>query len=150
MQASRSRGLKADREAEARHPLPTAAAKPLYSEPHVRVPLGPPPSHLVIKELVKGTGPVAVAGDHIVVHDLGLLYKTGTKFESSWARGEPLSFVLGEGHVIPGWEKGIAGMRLYGRRELIIPPALAYGPQGHPPTIPANETLVFVVDVIND
>ncbi len=149
-EAAANAAIVAKQAAEAsENPPPTAAAKALYTEPKVTVPSGPAPSQLVIKEIIKGTGPVVKAGDHVQVHYVGVLYSSGKKFESSFSRHEPLAFTLGEGRVIPGWEKGFVGMRLYGRRELIIPPSLAYGTQGSEPTIPPNETLVFVVDLVH-
>lgn len=116
------------------------------SKPKVKVPSGPPPKKLEIKDLEEGKGPAAKAGDEVTVHYVGVDYKTGKEFDASWDRGEPFAFKLGEGAVIPGWEKGVAGMKAGGRRELIIPPQLGYGSQGAGP-IPPNETLVFVVDL---
>lgn len=116
--------------------------------PTVHVPKGPPPKKLVVKDLKKGTGATAKAGDEVSVQYVGVLYSTGETFDSSWSRGaEPFSFTLGAHQVIPGWDKGVAGMKVGGRRELIIPPALAYGEEGVYPSIPPNSTLVFVVDL---
>jgi peptidylprolyl isomerase len=84
----------------------------------------------------------------VTVNYVGVLYSTGKEFDASWRRHEPFSFTLGQGQVIPGWDKGVAGMRVGGRRELIIPSNLAYGPSGRPPTIPPNAPLVFVVDLL--
>jgi peptidylprolyl isomerase len=117
--------------------------------PKVNVPKGPPPKKLVIKELRKGNGPTAKAGDEVTVQYVGVLYANGKLFDSSWARGEPFSFKLGAHEVIAGWDKGVAGMKVGGRRELIIPPALAYGEEGVYPSIPPRSTLVFVVDLLN-
>lgn len=86
----------------------------------------------------------------MTVQYVGVNYKTGKQFDASWDRGEPFSFALGAGQVIPGWDQGIPGMKVGGRRELIIPPELAYGATGSPPTIPPNETLIFVVDLLAD
>jgi peptidylprolyl isomerase len=116
--------------------------------PKVNVPKGPPPKKLEIKELRKGNGPTAKAGDEVSVQYVGVLYSTGKLFDSSWARGEPFSFTLGAHEVIAGWDKGVAGMKVGGRRELIIPPALAYGEEGVYPSIPPRSTLVFVVDLL--
>jgi peptidylprolyl isomerase len=117
------------------------------SKPKVKVPSGPPPKKLQIKDLEEGSGPGAKAGDEVSVQYVGVNYKTGKQFDASWDRGEPFTFKLGEGMVIPGWDKGIVGMKVGGRRELVIPPGLAYGSGGAPPAIPPNETLVFVVDL---
>ncbi|HEX5594276.1 MAG TPA: FKBP-type peptidyl-prolyl cis-trans isomerase [Solirubrobacterales bacterium] len=116
------------------------------TKPKVKVPSGPPPKKLEIKDLEEGTGPAAKAGDEVTVQYVGVNYKTGQQFDASWDRGEPFTFKLGEGLVIQGWEQGIEGMKAGGRRELIIPPQLGYGSQSTG-TIPANETLVFVVDL---
>ena len=125
----------------------------LSKKPVVTVPKGPAPSHLVTKDLITGTGAVAHAGQTITVNYVGVLYKTGKEFDSSWKRNQPFTTPLtssptGQG-VIAGWVKGISGMRVGGRRELIIPPSLAYGTRGSPPTIPPNSPLVFVVDLIS-
>jgi peptidylprolyl isomerase len=117
-------------------------------KPKVTVPKGPPPKQLVKKDLKKGSGPTAEAGDEVTVQYVGVNYKTGKEFDSSWSRNEPFPFTLGSSSVIPGWEQGIEGMKLGGRRELIIPPELAYGPSGSPPAIGPNETLIFVVDLL--
>lgn len=124
----------------------TAAAN--KTKPEVTVPKGAPPKKLVIKEIEKGSGEEAKAGDEVTVQYVGVDYKSGEEFDSSWSRSEPFSFPLGEGQVIPGWDKGVAGMKVGGRRELIIPPELAYGEAGQPPAIGPNETLVFVIDLL--
>jgi FKBP-type peptidyl-prolyl cis-trans isomerase len=116
------------------------------TKPKVEVPKGAPPKNLVIKDLEKGKGPSAKAGDEVTVHYVGVLYKNGKQFDASWDRNEPFSFELGTGAVIAGWEQGIEGMKVGGRRELIIPPDLAYGSEGGG-TIPPNSTLIFVVDL---
>ena len=118
------------------------------TKPKVVVPNGPPPKKLVIKEIEPGSGPEAKSGDEVTVQYVGVNYKTGKEFDASWDRGEPFPFTLGAGMVIPGWDKGVEGMKVGGRRELIIPPELAYGPEGRPPVIPANETLIFVIDLV--
>jgi peptidylprolyl isomerase len=120
----------------------------LSKKPKVTVPDGPPPKKLEEKELVEGTGPEAKSGDEVTVQYVGVNYKTGKEFDASWDRGEPFSFTLGAGEVIPGWDQGVAGMKVGGRRELIIPPELGYGSTGSPPAIPPNETLIFVVDLL--
>jgi peptidylprolyl isomerase len=118
------------------------------TKPKVAVPTGAPPKKLEVKELEEGSGPEAKAGDKVTVQYVGVNYKNGEEFDSSWSRSEPFSFGLGAGEVIPGWDQGIEGMKVGGRRELIIPPELAYGEAGAPPAIGPNETLVFVVDLL--
>ncbi len=118
------------------------------TKPKVEVPKGAPPKKLVVKELEKGTGAVAKAGNEVTVQYVGVDYKTGKQFDASWDRGEPFSFRLGAGQVIPGWDKGVQGMKVGGRRELIVPPNLAYGAAGAPPAIAPNSTLVFVIDLL--
>jgi FKBP-type peptidyl-prolyl cis-trans isomerase len=132
---------------------PTASAKtptsgPLSTQPTVTVPSGAAPTTLVTKELIKGTGPEAKSGESVTVNYVGVLYHGGKEFDASWKRNEPFAFALGKGQVIKGWDQGIAGMKVGGRRELIIPSELAYGKTGSPPTIPANAPLVFVVDLL--
>jgi peptidylprolyl isomerase len=122
---------------------------PLAKEPHVTPPSGPPPTKLVTKEIVTGTGSEAKTGSAVAVNYVGALYKTGKVFDASWKRNEPFTFTLGKGQVIPGWEQGVVGMKVGGRRELIIPSALGYGAKGSPPAIPPNETLVFIVDLLS-
>ena len=95
-----------------------------------------------------GTGPEAKAGAAVTVNYVGVLYKGGKEFDASWKRNEPFTFALGKGQVITGWDQGVAGMKVGGRRELIIPAELAYGATGSPPTIPPNAPLVFVVDLL--
>lgn len=118
------------------------------TKPKVTVPSGPPPKQLEIKEIEKGTGAEAKAGDEVTVQYVGVGYDSKEEFDSSWSRNEPFSFGLGAGQVIPGWDKGVAGMKVGGRRELIIPSDLAYGPAGSPPVIGPNETLIFVIDLL--
>jgi len=121
----------------------------LTRKPTIAKPSGPPPQTLVVKDIVKGSGPVASAGKTVTVQYVGVLYSTGQQFDASWDRGQPLPpFQLGTGQVIPGWDKGLVGMRVGGRRQLIIPPNLAYGAQGSPPAIGPNETLIFDVDLL--
>ena len=132
-------------------PAPAAPTKPtgaLAHKPKVQVPSGPAPKTLQVEDLVKGTGPVAKSGDNLSVQYVGVLYKNGKEFDSSWSRGaQPFAFQLGTGGVIPGWDKGVPGMRVGGRRELVIPAKLAYGAQGSPPDIGPNQPLVFVIDL---
>jgi peptidylprolyl isomerase len=128
-----------------------AAAKeaqpPEKTKPKVKVPSGAPPKSLETRDLETGSGAAAKSGDAVTVNYVGVNYKTGKEFDASWDRGEPFTFTLGSGQVIPGWEKGVEGMKVGGRRELVIPPALGYGSAGSPPVIPPNETLVFVIDL---
>ncbi len=105
------------------------------------------PTALVKKDIVVGDGAEAKEGDTVKVQYVGALYDDGTEFDASWDRDEPFEFQLGGGQVIQGWDQGVAGMKVGGRRVLVIPPELGYGAQGSPPTIPANATLVFVVDL---
>ena len=120
----------------------------LGAEPKVEVPKGgAAPTGLLYKDIKVGTGQEAAAGETVDVQYTGVLFKDGTKFDASWDRGgEPFSFSLGAGQVIPGWDQGIVGMQKGGRRLLVIPPDLGYGPQGSGP-IPPDSTLVFVVDL---
>lgn len=127
----------------------TPTSGPLSKEPTVQPPSGPPPSSLVTKELVKGTGAVAKAGDSVTVNYVGVLFKNGKVFNASWETGQPFTFVLGRGQVIHGWDNGVVGMKVGGRRELIIPAAEAYGSEGRPPKIPPNSPLIFVVDLLS-
>ncbi|MFN8161754.1 MAG: FKBP-type peptidyl-prolyl cis-trans isomerase [Solirubrobacterales bacterium] len=118
------------------------------TKPDVEVPSGAPPKTLVKKEVVVGDGSEAKPGDTVKVQYVGVLYNNGKQFDASWDRNQPFSFQLGGGQVIPGWDQGVEGMRVGGRRELIIPPDLGYGAQGAPPDIPPNATLVFVIDLL--
>ncbi|MGI8863721.1 MAG: FKBP-type peptidyl-prolyl cis-trans isomerase [Solirubrobacteraceae bacterium] len=120
---------------------------PLSKKPTVTVPGGPAPKRLVVKDLIKGTGPVAKKGSNLTVNYVGVLYKGGKEFDSSWKRSQTFPFVLGQGSVIPGWDQGLVGMKVGGRRELIIPSSLAYGSSGSG-GIPPNSPLVFVVDLL--
>ena len=112
-------------------------------------PSGPAPTKLVVKDLITGTGPAAKSGSQLTVNYVGVLYKTGKEFDSSWKRNQPFTTALSPGSVIPGWVQGLSGMKVGGRRELIVPPNLAYGAKGSPPTIPPNSTLIFVVDLLS-
>jgi FKBP-type peptidyl-prolyl cis-trans isomerase len=126
----------------------TPTSGPLATEPKVTPPAGPAPTKLEKKDLVVGTGKEAKAGETVTVNYVGVLYKGGKKFDASWKRKEPFQFKLGQGQVIKGWDQGVAGMKVGGRRELVIPAELAYGKAGSPPAIPANAPLVFVVDLL--
>lgn len=130
----------------------TSAAKPAdtskeKTKPQVTVPDGAAPKKLTENDIEVGTGAVAKAGDEVTVQYVGVGYDSKEEFDSSWSRSEPFTFNLGAGEVIPGWDQGIEGMQVGGRRELVIPPNLAYGPAGSPPVIGPNETLIFVVDL---
>lgn len=118
-------------------------------KPVIEVPGEPAPEELVTEDIVEGDGATAAAGDQISVQYVGVDYETGEQFDASWDNGAPFDFELGSGSVIPGWDEGIVGMKVGGRRELVIPPDLAYGAQGQPPDIGPNATLVFVVDLLS-
>jgi peptidylprolyl isomerase len=118
------------------------------TKPEVTVPDGEPPTELVENELIEGTGAEAKEGDEVTVQYVGVGYESEEEFDSSWSRNEPFSFGLGAGQVIPGWEQGVEGMKVGGRRELVIPAELAYGQAGSPPAIGPNEALVFVIDLL--
>lgn len=122
-------------------------SKDLSKKPKVPKPSGAPPSKLVIKDIVKGKGKTLKLGDTATAHYVGVSWSTGNEFDSSWDRGAPSPFPIAQGSVIDGWVQGLKGMKVGGRRELVIPPDLGYGPQGNPPAIGPNETLVFVVDL---
>ncbi len=117
------------------------------TKPKVTVPNGAPPKELEIDDLEVGSGAEAKAGDTVSVQYVGVGFDSGEEFDASWGRGEPFAFQLGSGQVISGWEQGVEGMKVGGRRELTIPPNLAYGPAGSPPAIGPNETLIFVIDL---
>ena len=131
--------------------VPTTPKPPpaLAKKPVVTVPKGPAPTKLVTKDLVVGTGQTVKPGQTVTVNYVGDLYKNGKEFDSSWKTGQPATFPLTAGGVIQGWVQGIPGMKVGGRRELIIPASLAYGKSGRPPTIPPNSPLVFVVDLLS-
>jgi peptidylprolyl isomerase len=117
------------------------------SKPSVPAPEGDPPTELVIRDIVKGKGPKAKAGDTLTMQYVGTAWSNGQQFDASWDAGQPFPFQLGAGMVIPGWDSGMVGMQKGGRRLLVIPPDMAYGPSGSGPIGP-NETLVFVVDLL--
>jgi peptidylprolyl isomerase len=118
-------------------------------KPEIDFPGGEPPAELEITDIWEGTGPVASAGDRVTVHYVGVAHSTGEEFDASWNRDEPLSFQLGAGQVIAGWDQGVQGMKVGGRRQLIIPPGLAYGDRGAGNTIAPGETLIFVCDLVS-
>ncbi|MFE6609853.1 FKBP-type peptidyl-prolyl cis-trans isomerase [Amycolatopsis sp. NPDC057786] len=117
-------------------------------KPQIDRPEGPAPSDLEKSDITVGEGQEAKAGDTVSVHYVGVSHSTGDQFDASWDRGEPLRFGLGAGQVIPGWDQGVAGMKVGGRRKLVIPPHLAYGERGAGGVIKPNETLIFVVDLV--
>jgi peptidylprolyl isomerase len=125
----------------------TSAAK--KTKPTVTVPKGISPNKYAFKELEEGTGATAKKGDTVSVQYVGVGYDSEEEFDSSWSRNEPFSFTLGAGEVIKGWDQGVAGMKVGGRRELLLPPGLAYGSAGSPPSIGPNETLIFVIDLLS-
>jgi peptidylprolyl isomerase len=135
-------------------PAPTFDAKALAADvpenvnrkPTVPTLEGEPPTELITEDIVKGKGPAAKPGDTLTMQYVGVSWSTNQQFDASWDRGEPFQFQLGAGMVIPGWDEGMVGIRRGGRRLLVIPPDMGYGPQGSPPAIAPNETLVFVVD----
>jgi peptidylprolyl isomerase len=118
-------------------------------KPEIDFPEGPPPAELEITDVSEGDGEEAAAGRTAVVHYVGVAYSTGEEFDASWNRGEPFAFPLGAGHVIAGWDRGVAGMKVGGRRRLVIPPDLGYGDRGAGTAIAPGETLIFVVDLID-
>ncbi|MBN1527683.1 MAG: FKBP-type peptidyl-prolyl cis-trans isomerase [Thermoleophilaceae bacterium] len=121
--------------------LTDTSAKPVIPRPS-----GSPPDKLQVEDIVKGKGPAAKNGDTVTLDYVGTAFSTGEEFGSSWEGQALPPFVLGTGSVIKGWDRGIVGMRVGGRRKLVIPPEQAYGTQGQGPIGP-NETLVFVVDL---
>ncbi len=120
----------------------------MNEKPEVDFPEGEAPADLVIDDIVVGDGQEAKAGDVAHVHYVGVAFSSGEEFDSSWNRGAPLSFPLGGGRVIQGWDQGIQGMKVGGRRKLTIPPHLAYGDRGAPGAIAGGETLIFVCDLV--
>ncbi|MCX6536981.1 MAG: FKBP-type peptidyl-prolyl cis-trans isomerase [Actinobacteria bacterium] len=119
------------------------------TKPEVVIPQTPAPSTLVTEDITVGDGVEAVSGKTVSVHYVGVAWSTGKQFDASWDRNEPFDFGLGAGQVISGWDKGVAGMKVGGRRKLTIPPDMGYGSQGAGGVIKGGETLVFVVDLLN-
>lgn len=118
------------------------------TKPEIDFPEGQPPTELVVVDEIVGDGPVAAAGHTVSAHYVGVAFSSGEEFDASWNRGAPLDFPLGGGRVIAGWDQGIVGMRVGGRRRLVIPPHLGYGNQGAGGVIKPGETLIFVVDLM--
>ncbi|MEU6163974.1 FKBP-type peptidyl-prolyl cis-trans isomerase [Streptomyces tanashiensis] len=117
-------------------------------KPEIDFPGGEPPKDLEIKDLWEGDGEVAKAGQFVQVHYVGVAFSTGEEFDASWNRGSALEFKLGVGQVIAGWDRGVQGMKVGGRRQLIIPAHLAYGDRGAGSAIAPGETLIFVCDLV--
>jgi peptidylprolyl isomerase len=109
---------------------------------------GPPPADLVVEDITVGDGPEARPGQQVIVHYVGVAHSTGREFDSSWNRNDTFDFRLGGGQVIQGWDQGVAGMKVGGRRKLVIPPHLGYGDRGAGGVIKPGETLIFVVDLV--
>jgi peptidylprolyl isomerase len=122
----------------------------MTEKPEIDFPDTPPPEALVITDVSVGEGDEATEGSTVTAHYVGVAHSTGEEFDASYNRGEPLSFRLGIGQVIAGWDQGILGMRVGGRRQLVIPPHLAYGDRGAGGAIAPGETLIFVVDLVVD
>jgi peptidylprolyl isomerase len=117
--------------------------------PEIDFPEGEPPAELEITDIWEGNGAEANPGDVVQVHYVGVAYSTGEEFDASWNRGDPLQFELGAGRVIAGWDQGVQGMKVGGRRKLVIPPGLAYGDRGAGSAIAPGETLIFVCDLVS-
>ena len=122
---------------------------PANEKPDIEVPAGQAPSYqLELDDIELGGGDEASAGSVVEVHYVGVSWSTGKQFDASWDRGDTFKFTLGKGHVIAGWDQGVAGMRVGGRRRLVIPPHLGYGDRGAGGVIKPGETLIFVVDLL--
>lgn len=120
----------------------------LTKKPVIEVPDGPMPCGLDVTDIVVGTGPAAKPGDQLTMKYVGVTWSTGKQFDASWDSGQDFPFTLGGGNVIQGWDQGMVGMKQGGRRQLVIPPSLGYGDQAQGADIPANSTLIFVVDLV--
>lgn len=117
-------------------------------KPEIDFPEGTPPSDLEITDLTEGDGEEATVGRTAVVHYVGVAFSTGEEFDASWNRGDPFAFPLGAGHVIAGWDRGVVGMKVGGRRRLVVPAHLGYGDRGAGGAIAPGETLIFMVDLL--
>ena len=120
----------------------------MADKPVISIPEGEPPATLLIEDEVVGTGDEATVGKRVIVHYAGVAWSTGREFDASWNRGSTFNFRLGAREVIEGWDQGVKGMRVGGRRRLTIPPQLGYGDRGAGGVIKGGETLVFVVDLV--
>ena len=120
----------------------------MTEKPEIDFPDGPPPTDLEVTDLTVGDGDEATSGDTVSVHYVGVAHSTGEEFDASYNRGTPLDFRLGVGQVIAGWDQGVQGMKVGGRRQLVIPPHLGYGDRGAGGVIKPGETLIFVVDLL--
>jgi peptidylprolyl isomerase len=130
-------------------PISTPKTGPLSKEPTIGKGSGPAPTKLVVKDIIKGTGAVLKVGQTATVNYVGVTYANGKVFDASWKRGTPAEFQLMTGALIPGWVEGLPGMKVGGRRELIIPAALAYGKAGNPQAgIGPNQPLTFIIDLL--
>ena len=121
----------------------------MTDKPEIDFPDGAPPDDLEITDLTVGDGEEATPGRQVRVHYVGVAFSTGEEFDASYNRGAPLDFPLGAGRVIAGWDAGVTGMKVGGRRKLVIPPHLAYGDRGAGGVIGPGETLIFVVDLVD-
>ena len=119
------------------------------TKPSITIPAGEAPADLILEDLELGEGTEAVAGTNVTVHYVGVAWSNGQQFDASWDRNDTFSFRLGAGQVISGWDQGVAGMRVGGRRSITIPPHMGYGAAGAGGVIKGGETLVFVVDLLN-
>ena len=120
-----------------------------FERPRIEKPVGDIPFELVVEDLFVGDGDEATKGSKVAVHYVGVSFSTGEEFDASWNRGQPFKFQLGKGNVIPGWDAGVLGMRVGGRRKLTIPSTMAYGARGAGGVIKPHEPLVFVVDLLS-
>ena len=120
----------------------------MTDKPEIDFPDGPPPTDRQVTDITEGSGAEATAGSTVSVHYVGVAHSTGEEFDASYNRGAPLDFRLGVGQVISGWDQGVQGMKVGGRRQLVIPPHLGYGDRGAGGAIKPGETLIFVVDLL--
>ncbi len=119
------------------------------AKPEIDFPGDTPPTELEIEDIEVGKGEEATAGKQISAHYVGVAWSTGEEFDASWNRGQPLDFTVGVGQVIQGWDQGLLGMKVGGRRKIVIPPHLGYGDRGAGAAIKGGETLIFVVDLVD-
>jgi FKBP-type peptidyl-prolyl cis-trans isomerase len=148
-EAGKSSTKAAEGSEESGESAPKASPNEKKTKPTVTVPKGVSPKKSAFREIEEGTGATAKKGDKVTVQYVGVGYDSEKEFDSSWSRNEPFSFTLGAGEVIEGWERGVKGMKVGGRRELLVPPELAYGAEGSPPKIGPNETLIFMIDLLS-